>query len=161
LRLLLRHSQWWDRLSAEDHQLLHELGGDHGMLVGWIERAVVEQGHLPWSAIHEALRGHASFEFACRLVGSMPTDEINTPAELQQVMQRLWINRLETEAARAAQAGDIEALRGLRARIDSLRGLTDAAALAPSSPGASAPGRRSARRGDGNGESVDPATLLR
>ena len=159
LRLLLRHSQWWDRLSDEDHQLLHELGGDHGLLVSWIERAVVEQGHLPWSAIHEALRGHASFEFACRLVGPVPADEVNTPAELQQVMQRLWICRLEAEAAQAAQAGDIEALRGLRARIDSLRALADTALLTASGSGSSAPGRQSTR--DGHGESADPATLLR
>ena len=27
LRLLLRHSDWWQHLSADDHELLHELGG--------------------------------------------------------------------------------------------------------------------------------------
>ncbi|MFN0185627.1 MAG: DNA primase, partial [Aquabacterium sp.] len=32
LRLLLRHADWWDRLTAEDHHLLHSLGGDHGAL---------------------------------------------------------------------------------------------------------------------------------
>ena len=33
LRLLLRHADWWERLAADDHELLHELGGTHGAVV--------------------------------------------------------------------------------------------------------------------------------
>ena len=44
LRLLLRHSDWWERLQARTTTLLHELGGAHGEVIAWLEQQITEHG---------------------------------------------------------------------------------------------------------------------
>ncbi len=91
LRLLLRHSDWWDALSAEDHQLLHDMGGDHGALVVWLEQQLMEHGHMTWAALHTALEGHELQAAALRLTAPLAMDDTPTLADLQRVMHRLWV----------------------------------------------------------------------
>ncbi len=55
LRLLLRHNEWWERLSGEDQGLLHELGGVHGEVLAWLERQITEHGATD---LGRARRGH-------------------------------------------------------------------------------------------------------
>jgi DNA primase len=117
LRLLLRHSDWWDALSADDHHLLHALGGEHGALVGWLEQHLTEHGHVTWSTLQQAIEGHELAPFAARLVDTVTPDESNELNELHRVMHRLWVSRLETEAGDAAAAGDLPRLSALHKRI--------------------------------------------
>jgi DNA primase len=58
LRLLLTEPQSWDRLSAEEHQLLLALPAPHGPLFAWLESQLHEHGPQSWAVLREGLRGH-------------------------------------------------------------------------------------------------------
>jgi DNA primase len=122
LRLLLRHSDWWDRLGAEDQELLHGLGGAHGQAVTWLERQLTEQGPLVWSAMSEAMAAAPWVEQARAWIGSSEADEAQRIDDLHRVIQRLWIDQLEAHAQRLAATGDdLPLLRELRDRIARLK----------------------------------------
>lgn len=122
IRLLLRHSEQWLELPAEDQHLLHELDGERGGLVRWLERQLLDHGPLSWSALADALQADDTAEpglhaAALRIVAAAPEDEPEPAAALRRVLGQLWIARLEGEAAEAVRAGDLPALRELRERI--------------------------------------------
>jgi DNA primase len=119
LRMLLLHSDWWDRLSAEDHQLLHELGGPAGQAVAWFERQIVEHGPQTWASLAEAAAGQP-WEPALRpQVEAAAQEEQQQFADLERVVHRLWSERREGEVRELIAAGrtDPEHL----ARIGALR----------------------------------------
>jgi DNA primase len=97
LRLLLRHSDWWEQIGAEDQQLLHELGGTHGQAVAWLEQQCTEHGPQTWSALADALAEQAWCDEAMRWVGAALADEEQSLADLRRVLHRLWRARLEAE----------------------------------------------------------------
>ncbi|MDP3082296.1 MAG: DNA primase [Rubrivivax sp.] len=117
LRLLLRHSDWWDRLSAEDHHLLHELSGAHGQAVSWLERQLTELGAQTWAALAPALAEQDWHDQALGWVGSIDDDETQEFGDLQRVLNRLWIEQLQAvNAALIAEgATDKEKLERIRA----------------------------------------------
>ncbi len=117
LRLLLRHADWWDRLSADDQQLLHELGGEHGAAVAWLEQQITEHGPLPWAALDEALAGHELQAAARRWVPASAADEEHVFENLRSVVLQLWIERRRREATALSAEGrtDGEQLARLRA----------------------------------------------
>jgi DNA primase len=119
LRLLLRHSDWWERLASDDQQLLHELGGTHGLAVAWLEQQLTEHGALTWAALDTALAEQEWQAEARAWVAAAAADEEQDFADLQRVMHRLWNARLD-EAVKALIAeghtdrehlGRIQALR--------------------------------------------------
>jgi len=55
VQLLLMQGSWWDRLTAEDHELLHGLPPPHGELIAWLESDLTEHGVRPWAALRAAL----------------------------------------------------------------------------------------------------------
>ncbi len=91
LRLLLRHSDWWERLSGDDHHLLHELGGSHGEAVAWLERQITEHGAQTWAALDEALTGQPLHDEARAWVAGGSFDAEHDFNDLQRVLHRLWI----------------------------------------------------------------------
>jgi DNA primase len=125
LRLLLGHVDWWERLSGEDHVLLHELGGTHGEVVAWLERHLMEHGPEPWSRLDEAMATEAWADAARGWVRAAAQEEEQRFDDLQRVLQRLWIDELGAEAqALAAGTPDAAAmarLRELRERIAALK----------------------------------------
>ncbi len=117
LRLLLRHSDWWERLSGDDHHLLHDLGGHHGEAVAWLERQITEHGPQTWAALDEALQAEHFRDDAQQWVGSGTLDEEHSFEDLQRVMHRLWREHFEQEARALTAEGrtDREHLDRLRA----------------------------------------------
>jgi DNA primase len=97
VRLLLRHADWWDRLAADDHHLLHDLGGEHGALVGWLEQQLTDHGTQTWAALAEALQGHDLEAAAVRIVDPASLDDRHEFEDLQRVLHRLWVATLGDE----------------------------------------------------------------
>jgi len=98
MRMLLLDSFLWERLSAEDHQLLHELPSSHGELVQWLERFLVNHGPAPWSALEAALQEDGLLDSARRFVGGVHAAEESRYEDLQDLLRRLRIMQLEAEA---------------------------------------------------------------
>jgi DNA primase len=126
LRLLLLHSDWWERLSAEDHDLLHQAPGAIGELSAWLERFIANHGPAPWASLEAALGAHPLLAAAQQAMTAMAIDDVVDFDDLRRVMNLLWIQHLEPQTkALAEQAGtDTEArsqLKALRERIDALK----------------------------------------
>ncbi len=62
LQLLLMQAPWWDRLTVEDHELLHALPAPYDQLIGWLERDLMEHGPRPWAALRAALAEHETLQ---------------------------------------------------------------------------------------------------
>ena len=98
LRLLLRHADWWDRLTAEDHQLLHGLGGEPGALAAWFEQQLTDHGAQTWSALDAALQGHDLASAAQRIADPGSLEDRHEFDDLKRVVHRLWIDELDAQA---------------------------------------------------------------
>ena len=127
LRMLLLHCAWWELLSDQDHQLLHELPGEHGEVVAWLERYLVNHGPGPWSVLQAALEEEGLLELAQRASGGRlhASDDELQLEDFQRLLRKLWISRLEEES-RQLSAGPVtpsvlEQLRSLRQRIQELK----------------------------------------
>jgi len=125
LRLLLRHNEWWEQLSGEDHSLLHELGGAHGEVLAWLERQITEHGPQTWAALDAAMVDETWATLARGWLQAVAVDEEHGFEDLQRVLQRMWIEALGDDAQALASAEpDAEGLarlRQLRERIASLK----------------------------------------
>jgi DNA primase len=108
LRLLLRHSDWWDRMTADDHQLLHALGGEHAALVAWLEQQVTDHGPQTWAALADALMDHDLAATATRIADLASLDDRHEFDDLQRVLHRLWIDDLFAQAQQLSHAGPLE-----------------------------------------------------
>jgi DNA primase len=132
LRLLLRHSDWWERLGADDHELLHGMGGIHGEVIGWLERQLTEHGPQTWSTLESALAHEPWHAEARAWVNTASPDEEKrfaaAPDEeqhfdhLHRVMQALQMDRLNGEAQQLVatateDSATKERLRALRQQI--------------------------------------------
>ena len=120
LRLLLRHADWWDRLGADDHQLLHDLGGDHGALVAWLEQQITDQGPQTWAAMDEALQTHDLQAAAQRIADPASLEDKHEFDDLQRVLHRMWIAALGDQAQQLSQVGRTD-----REHLDRLAALND------------------------------------
>lgn len=126
VRLLLRHADWWDRLAAPDQQFLHELGGEHGALIAWLDARLHEHGAQTWAALDEALLGHELQSAALRIADPASLADRHEFADLERVLHRLWeaalnvqLAELITRAASATPDRDLlEQVAALRARAD-------------------------------------------
>ena len=123
LRLLLRHGDWWEQLSGEDQGLLHELGGVHGEVLAWLERQLTEHGAQTWGALDEAMGGEAWAPTARAWLAAVVTEEDYSFANLQRVLQQLWIDVLRKDAQELVDGEptveQMARLRQLYERIDS------------------------------------------
>ena len=121
LRMLLLHSDWWQQLDADDHELLAGLPPLHGPLCAWLERYLHEHGPTPWAVLEQALNDTEWADAAPRLVPqSVLADEMQF-ADLRRVVDGMWIKSLQTQQEALIQqvATDPQALtrwRELEAR---------------------------------------------
>ncbi|MGY4829304.1 DNA primase [Sphaerotilaceae bacterium SBD11-9] len=128
LRMLLLHSEWWQQLDADDHELLADLPAPHGPLCAWLERQLNDHGATPWAVLEQALQETEWADSAPRLVPqSALADELQF-ADLRRVVDGMWIRSLQIqqEALMQRAASDPQALtrwRELEARRKQLLSL--------------------------------------
>ena len=106
LRLLLRHAEWWEQLSPEDHDLLHALGGVHGQALAWLEQQWMEHGPLTWAALDELSAGQELHASLCGWADAGAMDDLHRLEDLQRIVQQLRVERLEARARELA-SGDV------------------------------------------------------
>ena len=124
LRMLLLSSAWWEQLSADDHQLLHELPGAHGELVAWLERFLVNHGAGPWSVLEAALAEEGLLNMAQRLSGGLYAEDEPVFDVFQNALKQLRIARLKAQAQELAASNPVgegmERFKQLRAQLVAL-----------------------------------------
>jgi DNA primase len=98
LRLLLQHAEWWDQLSPDEQQMLHELGAPHGEVIRWLEGQLMEHGALTWSALDDAMHAEPWAETARAWVRAGLGDEAHQFDELQRILSVLLQALLKLEA---------------------------------------------------------------
>jgi len=97
LRMLLLHSDWWQQLDADDHELLAALPSVHGPLCAWLERYLNEHGASPWAVLEQALQETEWAEASLRLVPqSVLADEMQF-ADLRRVVDGMWVKSLQAQ----------------------------------------------------------------
>jgi DNA primase len=125
LRMLLLNSAWWEKLSPDDHQLLHELPGIHGELINWLDRYLLNHGSGAWSVLEAALLEDGLLDRAQRLLGGLHSEDESEFEGLQNLLKRLWTMQLEAEASRIAasnpQGEAFERYKRLLAQIKTLK----------------------------------------
>ncbi len=97
LRLLLAHPDWWGRINAEDHQLLHELPAPYGEVFTWLERHLENHGAEPWETLRQALAEHDFAWAAERVMGAMAATDDAPFDDLRQVLNMLWLDELKRQ----------------------------------------------------------------
>ncbi|RYH13666.1 MAG: DNA primase, partial [Alphaproteobacteria bacterium] len=116
VRLLLLHSDLWEALSEEDRTLLHELPGEHGQLIHWLERHLTHHGASPWAAVQgglaaEGLEGPA--QRLLRSVQALGIEEHDAAGDLARAVAEL--RQRAPAALPATGATDEERRRALEA----------------------------------------------
>jgi DNA primase len=126
LRFLLRQPDWWDRLAADDHEMLAGLPEPHGPLCVWLEHRLHEHGAEPWSLLRQALADQPALaEAAEGLMAAISSDDPPPFEELLLAVNQLWRNRLELESRELAPlaAHDAQARQRYVALLNRLRAL--------------------------------------
>jgi DNA primase len=125
VRLLLQHSDWWDRLAGDDRKMLHELGGAHGEVIRWVERQVEDHGPLAWATLSEAMDAEPWAETARTWVRAGLGDEAYGIEGLQQIVAELWRELLKQEAdvivAATPSAEDLVRYKALMDQIAAIK----------------------------------------
>lgn len=97
LRMLLLHSDWWQRLDTGDHELLTALPAAHGPLCAWLERHLNDHGDTPWAALEQALTETEWAEDIPRLVPSSTLADELQFADLRRVVDGMWVETLQAQ----------------------------------------------------------------
>ncbi len=120
LQIALTESTAWDRLSQDDHVLLCDLPAPHGPLFTWLAGQHLDHGPQPWSALREALRGHAHEALAVDEVAKLPPDIVSEADELHGILRTERREQLKRRMDDALAANDLARYQTL------LRELADA-----------------------------------
>ena len=121
LRLLLTQADSWDRLSAQEHQVLLALPAPHGPLFVWLESQLHEHGPQPWAALREGLRGHANERHAVLQISQMMDGVQPDWNEVRSILGQLLDLQEKAEftalIARADDPAVMQRLRELMAKM--------------------------------------------
>lgn len=105
VQLLLMQAAWWDRLSAEDHELLHALPPPLGALVAWLESDLMEHGPRPWASLRAALGGNELLQAVVAQWGDDRDDGEADFADLRRLLDGRMLESLG--AQQRALAGSV------------------------------------------------------
>jgi DNA primase len=97
LRMLLLHSGWWTRLSADDHELLYRLPEPHNELCAWLERYLHEHEAPSWAVCEQALSGTQWASLLPALIPASALQDEMDFSDLERVLDRLWVEQLQQE----------------------------------------------------------------
>ena len=145
LQMLLARSEWWDALSAQDHDLLHALPAPHGALVAWLEREIAEHGPRPWAALRLALVDDAALADAGVDAAAWQADvdagdaHDALPEDLRRAVDHLHERALKASLEAAARdaahdAGAMARYRDLLAQMAQLKQRLTATAAERATP---------------------------
>jgi len=106
VQLLLMQASWWDRLTAEDHELLHGLPAPHGALIAWLESDLMEHGVRPWAALRAALGANEPLQTA---VAQWADDRDDSDADFTDLRRLVDGRLLEVLGAQQRELAEVVA----------------------------------------------------
>jgi DNA primase len=138
-RVLLDRLEAMATLNADDLNLLRHLPDPHGPLFAWLEGQWHEHGALPWVALREGLRGHASEDHAVNLMAGyeLGTEdpEADTLSELRHLINRMLIEDIKVQESQAIESAKTEPQAlALYRQLQARRRLLEAASQAGAAP---------------------------
>jgi DNA primase len=98
LRMLLLNSVWWDRLTADDHDLLNHMPRPEGPVFAWLERQIAEHGPQSWAVLKQGLIADEMQTSEGELVPESALDDDMSFDDLQSTVNLIWLARLEEES---------------------------------------------------------------
>jgi len=104
VQLLLMQASWWDRLTVEDHELLHALPAPHGQLIAWLESDLMEHGARPWAALRAALGAHELLQTAVATWGDDGDDGEADFSDLRRLLDGRLLEMLKAQQRALADA---------------------------------------------------------
>ncbi|HEY9026241.1 MAG TPA: DNA primase [Burkholderiaceae bacterium] len=116
VQMLFGHPEYWERLSADEHALMHGLPAPYGPLVAWLERDHSEHGPRPWAVLSHALRQDPSLGEEALSVADGDADPGATFEDFRRNVDKILDRELraQTQALIARAASDPDALQRYR-----------------------------------------------
>jgi DNA primase len=116
VQMLFGHPEYWDQLSADEHELLHALPAPYGPLVAWLERDHSEHGPRPWAVLSHALRDDPALGPDALAIADGDADPDATYPDFRRAVDTLLDRTLkaQTQALVAQAAADPTALARYR-----------------------------------------------
>lgn len=116
VQMLFGHPEYWDQLSADEHELLHALPAPYGPLVAWLERDHSEHGPRPWAVLSHALRDDPALGPDALAIADGDADPDATYPDFRRAVDTLLDRTLkaQTQALIAQAAADPAALARYR-----------------------------------------------
>jgi len=116
VQMLFGHPEYWDQLTADEHELLHALPAPYGPLVAWLERDHSEHGPRPWAILSHALREDPALGEEALAIADGDADPGATYADFRRAVDTLLDRELKARAQQliAQAASDPAALARYR-----------------------------------------------
>jgi DNA primase len=112
VQMLYGHPEYWDRLSTDEHEMLHGLPAPYGPLVAWLERDHSEHGPRSWAILSHALRADPALGEDALAIADGDADPDATYADFRRAVDTILDRELraQTQALIAEAASDPGAL---------------------------------------------------
>jgi len=112
VQMLYGHPEYWDRLSTDEHEMLHALPAPYGPLVAWLERDHSEHGPRSWAILSHALRADPALGEDALAIADGDADPDATYADFRRAVDTILDRELraQTQALIAEAAADPGAL---------------------------------------------------
>jgi DNA primase len=104
--MLFGQPAWWNEISAEAHDLLHQLPPPHGTLIAWLERELAEHGPRPWAVVREAVGEDESLGAELRRLADGDAEPDATLDALLRAVDQLLEAHLKAQCKRLEVAAE-------------------------------------------------------